>query len=359
MRALSSNKPNSSGSDIATPMGEIGGVYEVCIGTREPKSAIKYWEQFGFHVGLEGKISADQAETLYGVHSPLLALRLHHQDSDHGLIRVMVWDRPTNEGLGMGKMRVRGNRWGAMMTEDVLAIANHAELAKASGQEIYFLGPMWDVIYDTGKTFEPFVDQPIGVRELILIRPQSRQFLFQRYNYQLSDYGKISQDAPFRTSQFTHVGIIIQDDSQEVLRFYDEVLGLLRFNDEEWVSTYEGTETGREIFQISPGEEYGTINFDDPRSSKEDLQQVRSGRLKVVRYPESLTVEDVHELARPGSLGVCLYTYAVRDIIDYHQRVSNSTAQNITSVLVNEFAERSFSFVAPDGYFWTLVEKRS
>ena len=340
-------------------MGEIGGVYEICIGTGDPQSTLKYWEQFGFHVGLQGELSADQAEALYGVRSQLQAMRLHHQDADHGLIRVMVWDRPTNEGLGMCKMRARGNRWGAMMTEDVQAIANHAELAKAAGQEIYFLGPMWDVIYDTGQTFEPFVDQPIGVRELILIRPQSRQFLFQRYNYQLPDYGKISQDAPFRTSQFTHVGIIIQDDSLEVLRFYDEVLGLLRFNDEEWVSTYEGTETGRAIFQISPGEEYYTINFDDPRSSKEDLQKMRSGRLKVVRYPESLTVKDVHELARPGSLGVCLYTYAVRDIIDYHQRVSASTAKNVTSVSVNEFGERSFSFVAPDGYFWTLVEKSS
>jgi len=337
--------------------GEICGVYEVCIGTSEPNSALKYWEQFGFHKGVQGELSPEQAETLYGVRSQLVAIRLYHQDSDHGLIRLMVWDQPTNEGLQMRKMRLRGNRWGAMMSDDVLAIANHAEIAQASGQEIYFLSPMWDVIYDTGKTFKPFIDQPIGVREMMLIRPQSRQFIFQRYNYQLPNYGKIAPDAPLRTSQFTHVGIIIQDDSQKVVRFYNEVLGLLCFNDEEWVSTYEGTETGRDIFQINPGEEYYSINFDDPRSSKEDMQKVRSGRLKVIRYPEALPVEDVHELARPGSLGVCLYTYVVRDITDYHRRVRKSTAKNITSVCVNEFGERSFSFVAPDGYFWTLVEQ--
>ena len=364
MRALKSStvQPTSSAGDIAKPappMGSIGGVYEVCIGTREPDSTIKYWEQFGFHVGVQGELPAEKAETLYGVRSQLVAIRLHHQDCDHGLIRLMVWDKPTNEGLGLCKMRTLGNRWGAMMTDDVLAIANHAELAKASGQAIYFFGPMWDVIYDTGKTFEPFFDKPIGVRELMLIRLQSRQFLFQRYNYRLPNYGKLNRNAPFRTSQFTHVGLIIQDDSQEVLRFYNEVLGLLRFNDEEWVSTYEGTETGRQIFQINPGEEYYTINFDDPRSSKDDLQKVRSGRLKVVRYPESLTVEDVHELSRPGCLGISLYTYVVRDINDYHRRVSQSTAENVTSVLVNEFGERSFSFVAPDNYFWTLVEKSS
>jgi len=269
----------------------------------------------------------------------------------------MVWDEPVNEGLGISKMRLRGNRWGAMMSDDVLAIANHAAIAKAAGQEIYFMGPMWDVIYDTGETFEPFIDKPIGVRELMLLRPESRQFIFQRYNYQIPNYGKIAIAAHLRTSQFTHVGLIIQDDSQEVLRFYDEVLGLLCFNDEEWMTSYEGNETGRDIFQLNPGEAYYSTNFDDPRSSKDNPQEMRSGRLKIIRYPESLKVEDVHELARPGSLGVCLYTFAVRDILDYYQRVSDSNAKNITAVEVNEFGEQSFSFVAPDGYFWTLVEK--
>ena len=143
MRALKSStaQPTSSAGDIAKPappMGSIGGVYEVCIGTREPDSTIKYWEQFGFHVGVQGELPAEKAETLYGVRSQLVAIRLHHQDSDHGLIRLMVWDKPTNEGLGLCKMRTLGNCWGAMMTDDVLAIANHAELAKASGQAIYF-----------------------------------------------------------------------------------------------------------------------------------------------------------------------------------------------------------------------------
>ena len=354
---MSNNTANSSENAKANPMQEISGVYEICIGTRDRKSTIKYWEQFGFSLGQEGELSAQQAQALYGVDSPLRAMRLQHQDSDHGLIRIMVWDKPVNEGLEMSKMRLRGNRWGAMMSDDVLAIANHAAIAKAAGQDIYFMGPMWDVIYDTGETFEPFVDKPIGVRELMLIRPESRQFIFQRYNYQIPNYGKIAIAAHLRTSQFTHVGLIIQDDSQEVIRFYDEVLGLLRFNDEEWVTPYEGNETGRDIFQINPGEEYYSVNFDDPRSSKDDPQKMRSGRLKIIRYPESLNVPDVHELARPGSLGVCLYTYAVHDILDYYQRISDSKAKNITAVDINEFGERSFSFVAPDGYFWTLVEK--
>ncbi|NET09053.1 MAG: VOC family protein [Merismopedia sp. SIO2A8] len=337
-------------------MESIGGVYEICIGTQHLEATVEYWTQFGFSIGIQGDFSAGQAQILYGVHSPLTSWRLNHQNADHGLIRLMQWEQPTNEGLGLRNMRACGNRWGAMMTQDVLAIANHAEIARLSGHPIYADGPMWDVIYEMGENFRPFIDQPVGVRELLLFRPESRQFVFQRYNYHIPTYGRVNEASPLKASQFTHVGLIIQDDSKEVLHFYDEILGLMCFNEDEWVSTYDNSETARSIFNIGPGEEYASTNFDDPRSSKDDWKKARSGRLKIIRYPESLAVENVHHLARPGSLGMSLYTYRVQDINDYHQRVSQSTAQEVTPVVVNELGEPSFSFIAPDGYFWALVQ---
>jgi hypothetical protein len=30
--------------------------------------------------------------------------------------------------------------------------------------------------------------------------------------------------------------------------------------------------------------------------------------------------------------------------------------KKITEIVANEFGEQSFSFIAPDGYFWTLIE---
>ena len=51
----------------AETRGEISGVYEICIGTNEPDSALKYWEQFGFKKGVEGELSPEEAEKLYGV----------------------------------------------------------------------------------------------------------------------------------------------------------------------------------------------------------------------------------------------------------------------------------------------------
>jgi uncharacterized glyoxalase superfamily protein PhnB len=38
------------------------------------------------------------------------------------------------------------------------------------------------------------------------------------------------------------------------------------------------------------------------------------------------------------------------------KRVHGGGATSITDVLPDEFGERAFSFVAPDGYSWTLVQ---
>jgi uncharacterized glyoxalase superfamily protein PhnB len=55
---------------------------------------------------------------------------------------------------------------------------------------------------------------------------------------------------------------------------------------------------------------------------------------------------------------MCLYTYKVREVEIYWQRVRESAAQQLTEIMINEFAEKSFSFVAPDGYFWNIVESK-
>jgi hypothetical protein len=46
----------------------------------------------------------------------------------------------------------------------------------------------------------------------------------------------------------------------------------------------------------------------------------------------------------------------VSSIAEYFQRVKASNAQKIIEIVANEFREQSFSFIAPDAYFWTLIE---
>jgi catechol 2,3-dioxygenase-like lactoylglutathione lyase family enzyme len=333
----------------------IEGIYEVCIGVSEPIAAIQYWEQFGYRIDRIGELSASVAQQLYGVNSGLRSIRLAHRNADHGLIRLMVWQNSTHEGLGMGSMKVKGNRWATTLTADMLNILNQAEEAAKSGLPIKYTPPHWEIIYNKERKSRPFIDPAIGVREMMVLQPLTRQVLFQRFGYTLPDYGQIDDNAAFKTSQFTHMGMIIQDDSKETLKFYEDVLGLLRVRDDVETS-YESSFAGREIFDLEPGEKFFVTAFDDPRSHKTDISAARSGRLYIVRFPDSLKLESQFAQAQPGCLGMCLYTYRVRGLEEYRDRLTVSQARNVTDPVSNEFDEQSFSFVAPDGYFWTLLE---
>lgn len=333
----------------------IQGIYEVCIGVRDAQPLMQYWQQFGYTVGKTGELAAADAEQLYGVASSVRSIRLHHQTADHGLIRLMVWDKPLNEGLGMTSMKAQGNRWTTSLTLDVTNLWNHAAEAEANGLPIRYGPPQWTVIYPTAQG-RPFLDPLVGVREMLLLQPLTRQVMFERFNYTVPDYGQPNLESAFQASQVTHMGLVVQDDNQETLRFYDEVLGLLRVQD-ALESTYETARGGRQIFDLQPGERFWVTAFDDPRSSKTDWQAARSGRLYIVRFPEDLELPDFSEQSRPGCLGTSLYTYRVRGLKEYRDQIQSSSATQVTDIVTNEFGKQSFSFTAPDGYFWTLIEQ--
>lgn len=331
----------------------IEGIYEVCIGITDPLPMIQYWEQFGYRIGQVGKLHASVVKDLYGVNSSLRSLRLFHQNADHGLIRLMVWEHPINEGLKLMPMRIIGNRWATTLTTDVLNILNHAEKAEQDGLPIKYIHPQWTVIYQA-QTGISFVDSLVGVREMMVLQPLTRQVFFQRFNYTIPNYGNINEAAAFKTSQFTHMGMVIQDDSKETLKFYEEVLGLLRTQD-DIESTYENASGGRPIFELQSGERFWVTCFDDPRSSKSDWQLARSGRMYIIRFPEEIKLESCFSRSRPGCLGMSLYTYRVKELKEYYNRIQQSSAKQVTKIISNEFEEKSFSFIAPDGYFWTLI----
>lgn len=340
------------------PSTSIGGIYEVCIGVREPIAAIQYWQQFGYRIDQIGELPAAVAQQLYGVNSDLRSIRLAHQHADCGLIRLMIWQDPINEGLGLESMRVKGNRWATTLTGDVLNFANHAQEAATAGLPLKSTHPHWEIIYNKERKSRPFLDPAIGVREMLLLQPLTRQVLFQRFGYTLPHYGQIDENAAFKTSQFTHMGMVIQDDSKETLKFYEEVLGLLRVRDDVETS-YESSLAGREIFDLNPCEKFFVTAFDEPRSSTTDFLAARPGRLYMIRFPDALRLENWFDRAKPGCLGMCLYTYRVSGLNVYLDRLKASQAKSITDIVTNEFGEQSVSFISPDGYAWTLLASPS
>lgn len=334
-------------------VGAIAGLYEVGIGVRDLIPQIQYWQQFGYRIGQVGTLPAETAQALYGVPSALRSIRLYHQDADHGLIRLMAWEQPVNEGLQMASMKGRGNRWATSLTRDLLNLWNHAEEAARAHWPIRYTDPSWEVIYPIADEPQPFNDVLMGVREMLLLQPLTRQVLFERFNYTMPHYGQIHEAAFFQASQITHMGLIIQDDHQQQIDFYEDVIGLLRSRDGS-ETTYEQSQAARQIFDLQPGERFWVTTFDDPRSST-DFQAARSGRLYIIRFPESMTIPNYLDRSRPGCLGFSLYTCRVQDLTQYRDRIQASAAQNVTDPIANEFGELSFSFIAPDGYFWTLL----
>jgi uncharacterized glyoxalase superfamily protein PhnB len=337
----------------APPEPPIGGLHEICIGVVDPLPRIRYWETLGYRIGSIGELNAADALALYGVNSKLRSVRLPHQDSDHGLIRLMAWERPVNDGLGLAKLMTPGSRWTSTLTRDVLKLYNHAELAERAGARIKVVPPQWSQIYNLGKP-EPFTGEAVGVRELIVLQPFSRNMFFERFGYTAATYGRINEGAKFKTSQVTHSGLVFQSDDAEAVKFYGDVLGLTLVGVETH-QTYEKLDVGsRNLHAMKPGEEYYGTSADNPRSGRTPDTAV-SGRLLLRRIPTRVKIENLMDRSRPGSLGLSLFTYRVADINAYQTKVKASKATNVTEARANEFGEQSFSFVAPDGHWWTPI----
>jgi uncharacterized glyoxalase superfamily protein PhnB len=334
----------------------VGGLYEICVGVPDLAGSIAYFERFGCTAGRFGTLDAAAARALYGVDSAVRSVRLMHQDADHGLVRLMQWERPVNDGLGLDSdLRCRGSRWGVRLTASVLDIANHAVTARDLGEPVRVIEPILAVVGEVSGTRapRPFVEPFVGVREMVLIQPLYRQVFFERFGYDSPRYGQICRHSMFRTSQHTHAGLMLHGDDHQLLRFYDEVLGLKRWFDGE--RPYAQTTGARRLFGLEEGETHWMVDFDDPRSGH-TLEERRSGKLKIVRLASASRLLDKRDRSRPGCLGCSLYTWRANDIEGLWKLVQANGATQVSDVLPDEFGTRAFSFVAPDGYSWTLLQ---
>lgn len=333
----------------------IGGLHEACVGVPDLDAAAAYFAAFGCRPGARGELDASAARALYGVDSAVRSLRLMHLGADHGLVRLMQWERPLNAGLGMApNLRCVGSRWGVRVTSSVMNVLNHAQRAREAGEPISIIEPLLAVIGEVSGTRagRPFHDPIVGVREMVLLQPLYRQVLFERFGYASPLYGEVDGQSLLRTSQHTHFGLMIADDDPHVLDFYDEVLGLQRMLDEH---TPYGNATGsRTIFGLEAGEGFHMVDFDDPASGHA-LGERRSGKLKCVRFPGPARIERRLHESRAGCLGYSLYVWRVAGIEAMHRRLAAAGVRGLTDVLTDEFGRRALTFDAPDGYHWMLV----
>ena len=159
----------------------IFGIFEGCIGVEENSLSemLDYYKLQGFQPRNEGTLDAERARELYSVNSSLRSIRLAHSGgADHGLIRLIVWQSPTSDGLGVRGLATRGSRWTASVTTDVFGIANHAELESVNEPSTLYVSPKWIVIYG-GQKNKAFQGPLVGVREMLMCRALTRQIFYQ------------------------------------------------------------------------------------------------------------------------------------------------------------------------------------
>ncbi len=328
----------------------VGGVFEVGVGVPDVAEALVYWESFGYRAGPRGRLSAAQARALYHVDSALESVRLLHQDADHGLVRLMVWERPTGPGLGLAPLRTPGNRWTVAKTLDVMSVANHARVIEDRGDPIN----LTELIFRVTGTDElkPFREPFACKREVMLFLPHSRHVLVQRYEHDLPNFGNYNRDSFFQASQFTQVGLCYAGEDGAALDFYDGVLGLKRSGDRRVVAEEGGIVAL--MLPMEAGEELMETDFDDVRWGPAPDEQL-SGKLRIFRVPAARPEEDIVARSGPGNLGFSLYTLRTHDIEGLHGRVAASNATSVTDILEDEFGQPAFSFAAPDKYVWTVL----
>ena len=331
--------------------GIAGGLYEAFHAVPDLVSALRYWESFGYRIGADGRLDADDARKLYGVNLPLRSIRLQHQNADHGLVRLMAWDGAVGEGLGTHPMRALGARWTGQKTLNMARLLDHAEAACRTGEDIWMVRPFFAAFTPPDK-LAPFLEPLPGYREMVLVRALTRQVFIEFVGWALPLYGSIEPDCLFQTSQFTHQCLMIQDDSKTSLAFYDEVLGMVRASDT--TTPYRPGAGSIDIFDLAEGETFHGTDFDDPRSGNAPDKR-RSGRLKIIRLEEGRPVADLRDRSRPGHLGLTGYAFRTAALEPLREKIAGAGATGVTEVVPDEFGRRAFSFDAPDGNFWTAI----
>ena len=134
----------------------ISGVYEVMLATATPQYDIKYFNEFGFRIVDSAVLTAQQAFEIYGIRSALTSYRLQNGDIDsHGLLRLLVWEKPLGNGVGYSAAETIGRRMAVMHCRDIFRIADVFKLERANGKRVFVTEPTFDVIYKSSKTKNP------------------------------------------------------------------------------------------------------------------------------------------------------------------------------------------------------------
>lgn len=333
--------------------GLVGGIYDIGVGVTDMEAAKTFWQSCGYHAGPDGTLNASDAKALYGVDSAVTCVRMLHQDATAGLIRLMKWDTPTGPGLQMAPLRTHGCRWSVHRTDNIANAYVNGEVLRRQGKPIHLVGPHYN--FNLAKKAEdkkPF-DEPVPASgDVLLFQPEAQLVAMTRMNFAVPKYGTINEDSPLRLSEGCHMAIVIQGDDLGVFDFYEDVIGFKRYHQAD--ISYQPGYMPSDMFELTPEESFSEVDFDDPEAG-DDYTEHLPGRLRCFLMRSPNAPDDRLARSQPGNLGYSFYSVRVKDIAAMHASISASAASKVTDILSDEFGTPTFSFVAPDGFTWTVT----
>lgn len=322
----------------------ISGVYENIEGALDLEASVRYWAVFGYHPVAEGTLAADAAFQLYGHRAALHSLRLQHLNSaDHGLIRLMGWERLRDDGVGVVPPLTIGGRWLITGTRNILAIWDAFHDLQEAGEELLLNFPERTPVGRRDDRPTLF-DRRAYVREMMALSRDHRHAWFCRFNYDRPGYGTFDDRTPFGTTEATHSTVIVPEDTP--FAFYPEALGLSLIG--EGHGAY-GDDAGEDaVLGLQPGQAYRSRRF---------LADGISIGMVVLQSPLH-EAPNLLDRSRVGSRGLGCFSFRVDDVDAYRRRVVAAGASEVSAVCRNEFGEASVRFLAPGGVEWVLVGGR-
>lgn len=349
-------------------MSGITGVYEHIITTINVEESLKYWKELGFNIVNEAELSQELSNKLYNVNGAAKSYRLRCGEiNTHGLLRIIEWYDKSLITQNQWDTNVLspGNRWVTQRTDDIFGVTYAYDDDKKHGGKWLISDLVRNYLGASGVGTD-FYNRYKGVYEVLVHGEESKQVFFQRVGYAVEGYGTIPEN-PLQCSEFTHGGIVVRN--LDHISFYVDVLGLI---DEG--KTLQGTP--RKLGQdsgpfmnnigegyhahtiVSPNQKAGRIYYAMPIQDYTTLTESGKQVMDVIKYTESSTnaIVDVIGKSKPGVRGLCSASYKTQEINEIYKNVTRSQAVPISELCINEFNEWSFTFVAPDGIHWTIVE---
>ena len=355
---FSTHSTAAESAAISPPDTGISGVYEVMVGVDQlapalgkPESRgyaneaaiVGHFELFGFKEIARTSISAEKAKQIYGVDSALTSIRMQNGGIDsHGLLRVLVWEKPLGPGVGYAPPVTVGQRLSVMMTGDIMRIDDVFQDARAAAQAWLPIHPVFADLFKLTSGTPDLLNRRVGVRESAVYGEWFNYVFFQRYGYTIPGYGTINTQSPLQGSEFTHHDFIIDSDINASTNYYRDVLGFKAENagvlDGDWL------EGPKKLFGMADGGSHYYRGFVSPNNV--------CGKLKFFAPRDVRTARAQHQ--RVGELGITLHSLYTDKLQALHSSAKRaglkpSTLQN------NEFGELSFVFTGPDSATWQIL----